>query len=367
MEQVVNNHPDLRDVLSRRTVVELKELAKGYYVKGTSQMNKAALVDAVFNSLMESERLAELLYVLDTETYTLFRRAGESQQPIEVRKPDSEQYRLLNDLCYLVCTEGADSVIVSVPIQICDVFELLKEEGFLKRKERFDLLHNYAMAAIHLYGVITQDEFVEIFNQQNSRKTSVDELFPILLRHIAVGAPYCFWDECIVCDGFEDNDFEDVKDLIRESGDKPRYIPEKKELLRYADWDYYENTAQTDKLKQFLATKRLNGVSSVDEIVAELQYSCTIEAGTQQIFDTLDECGLSIKNSEMKAFIDIIMGMKNNTRLWANKGHTPNELAALYGVPSLLYPSKPSGKRKVGRNEPCPCGSGKKYKKCCGR
>jgi preprotein translocase subunit SecA len=34
-------------------------------------------------------------------------------------------------------------------------------------------------------------------------------------------------------------------------------------------------------------------------------------------------------------------------------------------------PSKPKtvvreGK-KVGRNEPCPCGSGKKYKKCCGR
>ena len=26
-----------------------------------------------------------------------------------------------------------------------------------------------------------------------------------------------------------------------------------------------------------------------------------------------------------------------------------------------------SGARKVGRNEPCPCGSGKKYKKCCGR
>jgi len=22
---------------------------------------------------------------------------------------------------------------------------------------------------------------------------------------------------------------------------------------------------------------------------------------------------------------------------------------------------------KVGRNEPCPCGSGKKYKKCCGK
>jgi preprotein translocase subunit SecA len=26
----------------------------------------------------------------------------------------------------------------------------------------------------------------------------------------------------------------------------------------------------------------------------------------------------------------------------------------------------PAMKAKVGRNDPCPCGSGKKYKKCCG-
>ena len=24
-------------------------------------------------------------------------------------------------------------------------------------------------------------------------------------------------------------------------------------------------------------------------------------------------------------------------------------------------------KTKIGRNDPCPCGSGKKYKKCCGK
>lgn len=34
----------------------------------------------------------------------------------------------------------------------------------------------------------------------------------------------------------------------------------------------------------------------------------------------------------------------------------------------LLNPSKPTtAEKKVGRNEPCPCGSGKKYKKCCGQ
>jgi len=33
---------------------------------------------------------------------------------------------------------------------------------------------------------------------------------------------------------------------------------------------------------------------------------------------------------------------------------------------STIQPQKNSGS-KVGRNDPCPCGSGKKYKKCCGK
>ncbi len=28
--------------------------------------------------------------------------------------------------------------------------------------------------------------------------------------------------------------------------------------------------------------------------------------------------------------------------------------------------ASPVTRTKIGRNEPCPCGSGKKYKKCCG-
>jgi len=31
-----------------------------------------------------------------------------------------------------------------------------------------------------------------------------------------------------------------------------------------------------------------------------------------------------------------------------------------------LNPASPMKSEKIGRNDPCPCGSGKKYKKCCG-
>ena len=39
----------------------------------------------------------------------------------------------------------------------------------------------------------------------------------------------------------------------------------------------------------------------------------------------------------------------------------PPDLAQVYGFPKPVL-GKPE---KVGRNDPCPCGSGKKYKKCC--
>jgi len=46
----------------------------------------------------------------------------------------------------------------------------------------------------------------------------------------------------------------------------------------------------------------------------------------------------------------------------------PRKRALTYGAPA--QEAKPAPVRTaaaIGRNDPCPCGSGKKYKKCCGR
>jgi preprotein translocase subunit SecA len=45
---------------------------------------------------------------------------------------------------------------------------------------------------------------------------------------------------------------------------------------------------------------------------------------------------------------------------------TPVSRAADTGGTGKKQPARVGG-RKIGRNEPCPCGSGKKYKHCCGR
>ena len=42
------------------------------------------------------------------------------------------------------------------------------------------------------------------------------------------------------------------------------------------------------------------------------------------------------------------------------------DLAPARGLRPAAAPAIAATRAKVGRNEPCPCGSGKKYKKCCG-
>lgn len=44
-------------------------------------------------------------------------------------------------------------------------------------------------------------------------------------------------------------------------------------------------------------------------------------------------------------------------------------IKSIHEAPSgeIIFTPAPSKSLKIGRNDPCICGSGKKYKKCCGR
>ena len=62
-----------------------------------------------------------------------------------------------------------------------------------------------------------------------------------------------------------------------------------------------------------------------------------------------------------KTIGDVFASMMNQNRMAA--GVRPVSSAGL----RLPTSTPPQAQPAVGRNDPCPCGSGKKYKKCCGR
>jgi uncharacterized protein YchJ len=56
---------------------------------------------------------------------------------------------------------------------------------------------------------------------------------------------------------------------------------------------------------------------------------------------------------------DIVFNIQNWTGTQRQSEPFPSMAAA-------NIPMRPRTTPKVGRNEPCPCGSGRKHKKCCG-
>ena len=127
----------------------------------------------------------------------------------------------------------------------------------------------------------------------------------------------------------------------------------------------------------------------------------------------LERMEISMTGAQYEEFYGIIAELSNNTRIPENRGFTPNEIYEMMKVSDkpkkivlgqnlksdfkngslnreefvqgLINSDMPHDLRmqmlneiskvktniektkKIGRNEPCPCGSGKKYKKCCGK
>ena len=227
------------------------------------------------------------------------------------------------------------------------------------------LLDIYACAAVNLYGIISQEEFVDIFNKQNIDQTTVEEIYILLLPLVLKDGWYCFYKGYIVHYLFFEN-FDDVDYLLKHQADKPRYIPEKDEFLKYFNGDYRDNNHWWNVHSFMLDTFGFS--RNTTESYEEIRNYITYGNGIRELGSILDSCNLIFDGEkQLQEFINLTMIAKNNTRIWENNGYTPSELHKIVSRQNKNIVKFPISKRqKVGRNDPCPCGSGKKFKKCCG-
>ena len=121
-------------------------------------------------------------------------------------------------------------------------------------------------------------------------------------------------------------------------------------LLRVVDEYWMDHIDAMDDLKQGI---RLRAYANTDPIVAYKQESlamfeemiAAIQAETvRRLFSVRLRKDEEVKRERVaKATVENVGG----------DGTTPKK--------------QPRKVTKIGRNDPCPCGSGKKYKNCCGR
>lgn len=247
-----------------------------------------------------------------------------------------------------------------------------------------DRLSDYIISLTNLYGLIHKDKVAEIYNLHHEEKVDASVVDGVLkspppeLGENSVRTN----DDYFVHRRIMDQDIFEHQQGMRFN--IPFYIPEQDELLKYRDDSYFEVNEQYRKLLDYM----MENSSAADEdaaraLCADIREICRSDFSPKRIFELFKARDVDFKEGvEVNELLDLVIDLANHTRIWENNGHTPNEVLLKYEKPHLKPLSAdvradamdhkphligvPGGKsRKPGRNDPCPCGSGKKYKKCC--
>ncbi len=92
--------------------------------------------------------------------------------------------------------------------------------------------------------------------------------------------------------------------------------------------------------------------ASISMVIALFDIYCGRSALTEEAVDELDRLAPGM-----------IPDLVRNLNAWTKSRHV---MSADRGPAGFYRDDPPAFGRKVGRNEPCPCGSGRKYERCCG-
>ena len=140
---------------------------------------------------------------------------------------------------------------------------------------------------------------------------------------------------------------EKYKEKENEFGEEKFREIERVVLLQVVDQKWMDHIDAMDQLRQGIG---LRAVGQVDPV----------RAYAQEGFDMFEEMNESIKEDTTKMLFHIYNPEKVKRVRVAKEVETVNPDTGKQAP--FVRKSK-----KVGRNDPCPCGSGKKYKNCCGK
>lgn len=250
---------------------------------------------------------------------------------------------------------------------------------FYEGSETMNQLMQYIIALTNLYGMVHKDKVVEIYNSQNENQVKLKEVEAFLTHlpeeledaFIMIHKDY-FVHEAIML-------YDEFGLMLTKKGDKPYYIPAKNELLKYVDENYFEATKQYNALVNYMKSNFFDGDEErAEDFCYNIHGMCKFEFEMQSIMESFNEQNINFRDiDQVNEVMSLITALSNNIRIWTNNGHTPHEIFEKFEKPNLKpLPSQPydirgsnvidiNTKKKVGRNNPCPCGSGKKYKNCC--
>ncbi|MCW6109331.1 SEC-C domain-containing protein [Clostridium sporogenes] len=367
----LNEKNNLETLLNNLTKNDLTDIRKSLDVKGASKLNKKELIEVLENKLKNN--LNEVISNIGFYEYIFLDRYFDEIEYIN--KNTNKFDNAINDLKKkgIIFQIDEDKNKVVIPEELKDNIK----ENFIEDEE-FNLgfyiskdILKVVEVLLHYYGALSLEELYKIIHSMSSNlnygkdKNIEIEFDRSYLTNLLSDNNRSYY-------GIKKQDniyyIEDVINLsyVLQGHKAVQYLDYKELSINYIRKFNKEKfyIKPLEKLKKYMK----GNLNLKEEKLNEVMYSisCLMKNAfsVDYIFEDI-KGRIYLKNEEIERDIkDIITEINNNIEKWCLRGHSITEIKL---KEDKIYEKveKVNHKGKIGRNDPCPCGSGKKYKKCC--
>lgn len=405
-----SRHPDIRAFLSEESKKTLQEMTEDLHLTRYKSLNKTGLAEMIRNEILKPEVMTARMLLLSDAEIQEFEKAMAKENGFYPDMKEMQNLEKLYDLLYVMLYMDD---YAEVPRDVAEVYRMINTPAFQeKRRGTYWLYHClmmveqiYASAPVNIVCRMMEkcvDHKVERGELESLWTNIPDKLNPCVLRG----------DRVIFKEVLQDHLYLRVEET---QGNKKYYIPGPDEIIEYTENGYPVSDPYYRRLKTFLIRKMDMNPDEAEEYMPVIWGQVSMGEVLSDIMESFGEDFVFPSEEALKEFVSIMTDINNNTRMLVNLGWTPNEIrkqmpaapggkmptivpmsseaARLLGeaadelkgrgfdidldhnadeITTMSMPDGISGKTVVGKkkiypNDPCPCGSGKKYKKCCGR
>lgn len=269
-------------------------------------------------------------------------------------------------LMYLFGT-NEDNLTLVIPMDL--MFALHKSERSMAG------FHDYCKVLANLYGICDNKIVINKWNSDHPDNSVSFKTGNSIIDECGMFSQFFYTlDGCVYNSSILN---ESAFDAILNFRDEYQpYLPSPQEFtqwLNYVD-DINENLAEFQTIREHFRKFSARPQAAEQDAVLLLE---DLRLGLGHPVSLLEKYGTQIGFAELNekqtnTIISAIMELNNQAKLWCNYGNSPESLSMPdnFGIepqssPKVIPLTKNSP--KVDRNAPCPCGSGVKYKKCCGK
>ncbi len=365
----VDKKRHLVDALSLLTKSELDDIRINLCVHGISSFKKQAMAEALVQPIVDFSK-SWFANITLSQYHILLDIVSQDGASVTV---DMEDTRLdyIRSLGILHTGRINKAKAWYMPEEIFAVWQSL-DKNFIEQVKANDEIVQLTMGFLTKYGCLNYDDLLMRVNKiAKLTQCDLKKFMGVIMNGSCWQENMLMLETGMIHYGVLD---EDVLEYERDKHADLAYQEfSYDEVFRAGAVDYIQENAAYQQLIALIQVNFEMDFKAAADIADEL---CIMMQNGEDINEMLDYFQAAVKvpnQSVAEELLKIFIEMKNTMGLWYLKGHTIQDIGepldAVFNY--RIIETKADGMRfvpakvTVGRNDPCPCGSGKKYKKCC--